>query len=86
MKVTMLYFNTIDKLIEKYGFTWNHVDAIDDKDDAVIYGDNNEFSCSLEHMFYCTHMGGFDETTDNAKKLITAFLEALQEVKKQTEQ
>ena len=81
MKATMLYFDTICDLLKEHGFTWKHVAAIEDSNDSVKYGDNNEFSCSFEHMFYCTHMGGFDKTTDNAQKLIVAFIKALQSVK-----
>ena len=67
MKVTMLYFHTISRIIKKHGFTWSDVEGIQD-----------HAQC-LEDAFYITHMGGFDENSDRAKSLIKVFLGALKE-------
>lgn len=80
MKVTMLYFSTIAKIIEEYGYTWANVGAIQDNNDRYKYGDNNQFSCSLEHGFYTQHMGSSHvKDFKISDKLLSAFLEALKE-------
>jgi len=81
MKVTMLYFHTVSELIKKFGYTWNDVSGIKDHKGRVKHGENGRFESSLEYMFYSTHMGGFNENSDNAKALISAFLVALEEAR-----
>jgi hypothetical protein len=82
MKITMLYFDTISKWLKESGDKLEEADAIEDNDNRVKYGDNNEHTCSLSDMFYAQHLGGFDETTDNARKLKDAFFKALYEAKR----
>lgn len=74
MKVTMLYYHTISKLIKKYGFTWKDVENIEDyKGRVIIKG--HKFM--LEDIFYSTHMHGFNENGEYEKILVKAFIEAL---------
>lgn len=81
MKVTMLYFDTICTLVKEYGFTWRDVNGIEDNDKRVVSGVNNEFTSSLEDMFYVSHIGGHWEDYRYRQNIIDAFVEALSETR-----
>lgn len=78
MKVTMLYFSTIRKMIKENGYTWTDVENIKDYEGRVKIG-NLEYT--LEFIFYSTHMNGFEENGKYEKILTEAFLNALKEVR-----
>lgn len=79
MKITMLYFDTIGKIIKENGYTWEDVNYIQDFKGRVIWC-GHEYT--LEETFYSTHMGGFDKNKEHEKVLIKYFLKALEEAKK----
>lgn len=78
MKVTMLYFNTIGKVIKEHGYTWNDVDNIQDYKGRVIWCGHKY---TLEDIFYTTHMDGFGKYKEQSQVLIESFLEALKNPK-----
>lgn len=78
MKVTMLYFDTIVKIIKEYNYTWEDVNRIQDYKGRVKFG---EHDYTLEQIFHSTHMGGFKEDGEHEKILIKAFLRALEETR-----
>ena len=90
MEVTMLYFDTVSKLIEEHGYTWKEVSIIKDHKDRVrfsysppIEGEPDSYTVSFKEAFRLTHFGrSFINTGDMERNLIKSFLEALEEVKK----
>lgn len=78
MKITMLYTNSIAKIIKEHGYTWKDMDNIHDYAGRVKFGD---YGYTLEEIFYSTNMGGFDENGEHEKILVKAFLQALEETK-----
>ena len=87
----MLYWYTIQNIIDKYGFEWSDVENIKDHERRVRYqvtcpidGHTYEVTRSLEYEFYISHMGrsGFDETGEwNQPAILAGFLEALEEAR-----
>lgn len=76
MKITMLYFDTVIKIIKEHDYTWDDVYNIQDYKGRVKLG---EYDYTLEQIFYSTHMEGFDENGEHEKTLIESFLQALDE-------
>ena len=92
MEITMLYFDTIARLINKYGYTWQDVRNIQDHDGRVKRAYRSctddckmvNYAQSLRRDFRETHMcREFDEDGEYEQPLIAAFLEALEEARNQ---
>ncbi|GHU76590.1 hypothetical protein FACS1894188_09340 [Clostridia bacterium] len=80
MTITMLYFDEICRLIEKYGFGWADVHAIEDTDEMVEYayisydGTEQPYKVSLRRAIYTLTMCSvFDENGEREKIFIEAF-------------